>query len=149
MATVIQVAVAVICHQGKFLLAERSLGKHQGGKLEFVGGKIEMGESETTALCREVFEELGLDIGQAVIQKLGDIRHDYGDKCVQLCVYLVGLDERYDAFKDVTIGAEGQRLYWYDKDTLLALGDRLPKANGEILAWLACLSLSSPVFIDI
>lgn len=133
----IKVAVAVICHQAQFLLARRPSTTHQGGKWEFVGGKIEPNESERSALCREVYEELGLDIGGADIAKMGEICHDYGDKSVQLYVYKVNLDEpSYLAFKDKAVGAEGQTLAWYDKASLLTLGDELPKANGEILAWL-------------
>lgn len=133
----IKVAVAVIHYQGQFLLARRPSTAHQGGKWEFVGGKIEAGESELVALCREVSEELGLDIAEADIAKMGEICHDYGDKSVQLYIYKVTLDERaYFAFKDKAVGAEGQTLAWYDKASLLQLGDDLPKANGEILLWL-------------
>lgn len=137
MKKTIDVAVAVICHQDQFLLAYRDESLHQGGKLEFVGGKVETGETPQDALVREVAEELGLDIGGQVISELGRICHDYGDKAVCLWVFLVGLsDAVYQAFLPVKTGVQGQALFWYDKQTLLTLGDKLPKANGEILAWL-------------
>lgn len=133
----ISVAVAVLCFDGEFLLARRHHNQHQGGKLEFVGGKIEQGEDEITALVREVGEELGLDIGQNDKQKLGQIVHDYGDKTVQLCVYQVALTKTQATdFKQKDYGLDGQSLHWLDQSELLARADDLPKANLQILQWL-------------
>lgn len=53
---IIPVAVAVLRFSDKFLLATRHAHQHQGGKLEFVGGKIEQGETPKSALIREVSE---------------------------------------------------------------------------------------------
>lgn len=139
----IDVAIAVICYGDEYLLAYRQKGLHEGDKLEFVGGKVEVGETEQMALVREVAEEIGLDISQQSMTKIGEICHDYGDKAVRLLVYQVALsDECYQDFKAITQGKQGQALYWYDKKTLLTLGDKLPKANGMILQWLACGSKS-------
>lgn len=144
MKTLVNVAVAVIYFEPKaerdagreFLLARRHNHQHQGGKLEFVGGKIELNESETIALIREVGEELGLDIKGNFIQKLGDIFHDYGDKMVKLCVHSVALNESQAIeFKQKKYGIDGQSLYWLSKNELLARIDDLPKANVQILEW--------------
>lgn len=138
MAQQVDVAVAVICHHQNYLLAYRDKHLHQGDRLEFVGGKVEIGETPIQALVREVAEEIGLDIANEDIVSMGHICHDYGDKQVCLWVYQVCLsDVCYDGFKRVLVGRQGQALYWYDKKTLLALGERLPKANGKILEWLA------------
>ncbi len=135
--SIIEVAVAVICHKDNYLLARRHEFLHQGGKLEFVGGKFEQGESGTQALVREVAEELRLDISQEIISPMGKIEHDYGDKAVRLWVFLVQLSaQSYQNFAKVKLGADNQQLFWYDKATLLTLRDELPKANGEILTWL-------------
>lgn len=52
------------------LAAQRALPVALAGFWEFPGGKVEAGESELTALVREVAEELGVDI--EVGERVGD-----------------------------------------------------------------------------
>lgn len=133
---IIPVTVAVLRHHDNFLLATRHAHQHQGGKLEFVGGKIELNETPQTALMREVSEELGLDISANTMRKLGQICHDYGDKMVRLYVYEIALtDSQYLDFKDKKFGLDNQALLWLDKMTLLQSGERFPQANQQILVW--------------
>ena len=57
------VAGAVIDREGaepRVLLAKRPAIAHQGGTWEFPGGKVEVGESATQALVRELDEEIGI-----------------------------------------------------------------------------------------
>jgi 8-oxo-dGTP diphosphatase len=64
--TPVDVAVGVLVNQdGEFLLTSRPVGKVFEGYWEFPGGKVEAGESVEEALARELFEELGIRIGQA------------------------------------------------------------------------------------
>ena len=56
----IKVVAAIIWVEGQFLLARRPTNKHQGGKWEFPGGKLESGEMPIAALARECHEELGI-----------------------------------------------------------------------------------------
>ncbi|STZ55759.1 CTP pyrophosphohydrolase [Moraxella lacunata] len=131
------VAVAVLRYHDEFLLAIRQAHQHQGGKLEFVGGKIEPNETLQTALIREVSEELGLDISANTMHELGQICHDYGDKVVGLYVYEIILtDSQYLDFKDKKFGLDNQALLWLDKTALLQSGERFPQANQQILVWL-------------
>lgn len=144
----IDVAVAVLKYAGqnqeKYLLARRHLHQHQGGKLEFVGGKIEQGESVVSALVREVHEELGLDIKHNLVSKLGRICHDYTDKSVCLHVYQVLLsDGQYQQYKDKAIGQDGQAIGFYDKAELWAHKDEFPEANVPIFTWLNLPSVIS------
>lgn len=133
---IIPVAVAVLRHGDKFLLATRQNHQYQGGKLEFVGGKIEWGETPQTALIREVSEELGLDISTNVITKLGRICHDYADKSVHLFVYQVWLDDgQYLDFKDKKFGLDAQKIAFYDP-SILDSPHLFPSANAPILTWL-------------
>ena len=48
----VQVAIAVLVFGEQLLLATRKSGQHQGGKLEFIGGKIEPNETPVQALMR-------------------------------------------------------------------------------------------------
>ena len=62
----VDVAVGVLIDgQGRFLLTSRPEGKVYAGYWEFPGGKLEAGESVEQALRRELFEELGITIGEA------------------------------------------------------------------------------------
>ncbi|MBK7988842.1 MAG: NUDIX domain-containing protein [Comamonadaceae bacterium] len=61
----VEVAVGVLIRpDGDFLLTSRPGGKVYSGYWEFPGGKVEGGESVEQALCRELFEELGIEVTQ-------------------------------------------------------------------------------------
>jgi 8-oxo-dGTP diphosphatase len=64
---VVDVAVGVLVDaDGRFLLTSRPEGKVYAGYWEFPGGKLEAGETVEQALRRELHEELGITIGEAV-----------------------------------------------------------------------------------
>lgn len=135
----IEVSVGVIRHQNQFLVARRHTHQHEGGKLEFIGGKVDKDEKPITALIRETSEELGLDISQSTISPLGTIAHRYADKdkVVHLWVFEVVIDKLgYLAFKDTDKGLEGQALFWYGLDELFARRGQFPCANGQIFEWI-------------
>jgi 8-oxo-dGTP diphosphatase len=72
-ASRLDVVAAVIRDAGgRVLLARRPDHKHQGGRWEFPGGKVEAGESLDAALARELEEELGL-----IVDRLPPL-HDRG-----------------------------------------------------------------------
>ena len=56
----LEVVIAAIEHDGRYLIARRPPGKPLAGKWEFPGGKLESGESAREAIAREVHEELDL-----------------------------------------------------------------------------------------
>jgi len=56
--TKVNVALAIIEKDGKFLVGRRHPGKHMGGKWEFPGGKVKERESPEECIKREVAEEL-------------------------------------------------------------------------------------------
>ena len=135
--TIVNVAIAVIYYQDKYLLGFRHQALHQGNKYEFIGGKIEADETATKALIREVGEEVGIDISANAVVKLGRLHHDYGDKQVCLQVYRVALtDIQFAEHQHKSRGLEGQALVWANKNDLLAGTYPLPAANKTILAWL-------------
>lgn len=122
---VLRVAVGVLRRpDGRVLVAERDAQRHQGGRLEFPGGKCDPEESALAALKRELREEVGIEVTGP--EPLIRLRHDYDDRRVELETFLV-TDWRGDPH-----GAEGQVVEWADPAHLAA--DRFPAANRPILA---------------
>ena len=56
------IAVAVVEHQGKFLIGRRPAGVALAGLWEFPGGKVQPGETPAAAARRECLEETGLHV---------------------------------------------------------------------------------------
>lgn len=122
---VMEVAAAVIVNrQRQVLIARRADHLHQGSCWEFPGGKLEPGETPHEALVRELREELGIAVEQAM--PLLTLRHDYPDRRVRLHVW------RVERFAGVAHGQQGQPLRWVSPDELP--GFRFPAANRPIVA---------------
>jgi len=73
-----EVVAALIWDNDRFMICQRPAGKKRALLWEFVGGKVEKGESQKDALIRECREELGVtvkpnDIFMEVIHKYPDI----------------------------------------------------------------------------
>ena len=80
--TIIEVVGAIIKDGGKYLVGQRAAHKTQGGLWEFMGGKIEPGETLEQALKRECFEELALEIENERI--IDSVVHEYPEKTIRL-----------------------------------------------------------------
>src|SRR5438445_1625005 len=78
----VEVAAAVILHDGRYLLTMRKTNVHLSGLWEFPGGKREPGESLEDCLRRELREELGIEITEPVPFQI--VRHAYPEKTVEL-----------------------------------------------------------------
>ena len=85
------VVAALIWDGDKFLACQRPAHKARGLLWEFVGGKVEPGESLQNALIRECREEL------AVTVSVGDIFmtlvHEYPDMTVRLTLFNASISE--------------------------------------------------------
>ncbi len=83
------VAVGVIYNttKDKVLISKRSNNQHLAGYWEFPGGKVEDNENVSSALMRELYEELGITVIKA--EAFTSISHDYSDKEVFLDVWTV------------------------------------------------------------
>ena len=84
----LEVVGAVLIKDGKVLAAKRGESKYAyvAHKYEFVGGKIEAGETPEEALVREVKEELRADI--RVLARFLDMTYEYPDFSITLRTYL-------------------------------------------------------------
>ncbi|HPY39118.1 MAG TPA: 8-oxo-dGTP diphosphatase MutT [Thiolinea sp.] len=132
-ASWIHVVAAVIYNsRQQILLAQRPLHKHQGGKWEFPGGKVEANETATLALKRELFEELGIIADISAMQPLLEIKHAYSDKNIWLDVWIV------PSFQNDALGREGQLTAWFNLEDLKNLD--FPAANEPILTKLLAQS---------
>lgn len=80
-----EVVAALIREGEKFMICQRPAHKARGLLWEFVGGKVEPGETKEQALIRECQEELAvtLTVGDVFM----DIVHEYPDITVHLTLY--------------------------------------------------------------
>ncbi len=87
----VEVVAALIWREGKFLICQRPQNKARGLLWEFVGGKVEAGESKEAALRRECREELG--IGLKVGEIYCEVTHTYPDLEVHLTLFSAAIEE--------------------------------------------------------
>ncbi|MBR4395792.1 MAG: (deoxy)nucleoside triphosphate pyrophosphohydrolase [Eubacteriaceae bacterium] len=80
-----EVAAALIWQGNRFLICRRPDNKARAMLWEFVGGKLEAGESGAEALRREVKEELDIEISVGDI--FAEVIHEYPDITVHLTLY--------------------------------------------------------------
>ena len=80
-----EVVAALIWNREKFMICQRPANKARGLLWEFVGGKVEPGESKEQALIRECQEEL--DITLSVGSVFMDVVHEYPDLTVHLTLF--------------------------------------------------------------
>lgn len=144
----VEVAVGVLLRpDGSFLLASRPEGKPYAGYWEFPGGKLEAGETVAQALARELHEELGITIHDAL--PWVTIEHVYPHAHVRLHF------TRVTQWSGELVAREGQQFEWFD------LRDRKPEplleATKPCLRWLAlpwtmgvsqAAALGVPVFLE-
>ena len=80
-----EVVAALIWQGEKFMICQRPAHKARGLLWEFVGGKVEAGETKEEALIRECREELGvlLSVGEVFM----DVVHEYPDLTVHLTLF--------------------------------------------------------------
>jgi 8-oxo-dGTP diphosphatase len=86
-----EVVAALIWDENKFMICQRPAHKARGLLWEFVGGKVEAGETKEQALVRECREELAvtLSVGDVFM----DVVHEYPDLTVHLTLYHASIAE--------------------------------------------------------
>ena len=108
--------VAGLIYQGKRLLVcQRKAGGPFGLKWEFPGGKVEAGEKSFEALCRELREELGVEVGSA--REVFRNAHRYGAPPVEIALtfFLV------ESYRGAVTNRVFNQIRWAESDELTTL----------------------------
>lgn len=85
MNSLVEVVAALIWDNDKFMICQRPANKARALLWEFVGGKVEPGETKEQALIRECQEEL--DITLSVGDEFMEVVHEYPDIKVNLTLF--------------------------------------------------------------
>lgn len=81
----VEVVAALIWQGERFMICQRPAHKARGLLWEFVGGKVEPGETKEQALIRECREELDVEVRPERVYM--DVIHKYPDICVHLTLF--------------------------------------------------------------
>lgn len=86
-----EVVAALIRDKDKFMICQRPVTKARALLWEFVGGKVEPGETKEQALIRECREELAvtLSVGSVFMA----VTHEYPDMTVHLTLFNAAISE--------------------------------------------------------
>ena len=89
---IISVTCWIINKDGKILLTQRKLDKHNGGKWEPTTGLVVSGESSLQGIVRELNEEIGVNINQSEITLIKEIIEERTDISFFRDIYLIRKD---------------------------------------------------------
>lgn len=132
------VAAAVFDTAGRLLLQRCLPGKRNAGCWEFPGGKAENRENPRFALCRELMEELGIELDSAVLQPAGFAEEalDSGEHQIVMLLYTCS------SWRGEPEGREGQEWRWFTLDQAAELP--LPPMDRALLTKLAAEAIAKP-----
>jgi 8-oxo-dGTP diphosphatase len=116
------IAIAVVEHEGRFLVGQRPPGVPLAGLWEFPGGKIEAGETPEAAAVRECLEETGL--AALPLFCYPEHLHEYEHGRVQLAFIACRL-------ADGAVSQARPPYRWADRSELKALS--FPAANTQLI----------------
>lgn len=81
----VEVVAALVWDGDRFMICQRPVNKTRALEWEFVGGKVEPGETKQQALIRECREELGISV--SVGEVYTQVVHEYPDITVHLTLF--------------------------------------------------------------
>ncbi len=119
-----EVAIAIVRHDGAWLVARRNSAAHLGGLWEFPGGKLLAGETPADAARRELQEEC--DVTADVAHVLHTFGSEHSDRVVRITPVIC----RWRAGTPQPLGNDECR--WVTTDELLRLP--MPPINAAIIA---------------
>ena len=121
-----RIAVAVVEHDGQFLIGQRPAGVALAGLWEFPGGKVEPNESVSAAAERECLEETGLAV--VAERELPKVTQQYAHGLVEVAFIACRLAQA--STKDPAMLRPPFR--WVARNELARY--EFPAANAEIVA---------------
>lgn len=121
-------AAALIDKDGRVLVAQRPEGKPMAGLWEFPGGKIKEGETPEFALCREIEEELGIEVRECCFTPVAFASHSYESFHLVMPLYVCRM------WKGIITPREGQAIKWMKVNELYSLP--MPDADVPLIAQL-------------
>jgi len=119
-----EVVAALIWDGDRFLACQRPAQKARGLLWEFVGGKVEAGETKEEALIRECHEELGITVAPRDV--FMEVTHEYPDLTVHLTLFSAVIAEgtpqllEHHALKWITVGEIDTLPFCPADETILA-----------------------------
>ena len=87
----VEVVAALIVQEGRFMICQRPKHKARGLLWEFVGGKVEKGETRQQALIRECREELGITVAPGRV--FMEVDHVYPDITIHLTLFYAAITQ--------------------------------------------------------
>ena len=87
----VEVVAALIWENDRFMICKRPAHKARGLLWEFVGGKVEPGETHAGALVRECREELAITVKVGTL--FCEVTHTYPDITVHLSLYNATIED--------------------------------------------------------
>ena len=121
-------ACALIDRDGRVLVAQRPEGKPMAGLWEFPGGKVKDGETPEFALCREIEEELGIEVRECCLTPIAFASHSYKDFHLVMPLYVCRM------WKGTPVPCEGQAVKWMKINELYNLP--MPDADVPLISQL-------------
>lgn len=120
---VTEVVAALIWDGDRFLICQRLAHKARGLLWEFVGGKVEPGETKEQTLIRECREELAvtLSVGEVFVE----VDHEYPDLNVHLTLFNAAISEgtlrmlEHNDIRWITVGEIPQYEFCPADETIL------------------------------
>jgi len=110
----IQVVAALLYRENRLLVCQRKENGSFPLKWEFPGGKVERGEGNLAALCRELREELGIEVQSAT--EIFRHKHLYPDRTeVDLTFF------RVDDYREPVANRVFQQILWIEVQRLKEL----------------------------
>jgi mutator protein MutT len=131
------IAIAVVEHEGRFLIGQRGHGVPLAGLWEFPGGKVEPGETPADAAVRECLEETGLAV--IVSGEFPSHEHSYNHGRVKLHFLRCSIADENLSPRSPFVWVERERLASF----------AFPQGNDQILSLLTIGRLiTSPTRLD-
>jgi 8-oxo-dGTP diphosphatase len=121
-------AAALIDKDGRVLVAQRPEGKPMAGLWEFPGGKVKEGETPEFALCREIEEELGIEVRECCFTPIAFASHSYETFHLVMPLYVCRM------WKGIITPQENQAVRWMKINELYNLP--MPEADIPLIAQL-------------